>query len=505
MIEKNSSQNIIEITQITTPKEIMKKFFSFSLILLCILLLSAFFIATIRGKNQKVHITPHIVPIATGAIDEVPVEEKKAIKPKSKIEELKKRYALRWLIYEWNGYFENEQYALALKKYLEVYSQTSDKNTAEKIADTYFAMKKYSLAHKYYSLIGTSKTNERTFFSLLYHTNVENPDNMNYLLKEIDGLTFNGEKTFFYKNSLSCIKDFEACKKIFEEYIQKPAEPLVSEELKTTKQTLDNYANFKIDDPLYKDALIISNFYTLALYPIVIKLWKDLLLKKPDYKPMLLMVAQSLYEVWDYENAKGFLEKYNALSPNDKNALYLLGVIHLKNNDFILSNIFLNKALDLWYEPKINLKRRLIYNYEILGQREKLLQEFEKLIREQKDFSLEDAYLALYYHIINKKEDIALELWKLVLQKYENDGNIYAYLGWIYRSKKDFQKSQENLKKALILAPESAFVNLQESLLLVDMDKKQEAIVSLKKTIKIWHNDEFAKQAESALFQLENN
>jgi|GEM_PF-1340968 len=91
----------------------------------------------------------------------------------------------------------------------------------------------------------------------------------------------------------------------------------------------------------------------------------------------------------------------------------MMGVINLKLNEYILSNIFLNRAIELDYKPSINVKRRLIYNYFELGAMEKMLKEFESLVKNEKEIEKEDIYLAIYYHIVYNKKDIALELTKL--------------------------------------------------------------------------------------------
>lgn len=246
------------------------------------------------------------------------------VKPKTKIEQLKIKYSLRGLIHEGNSYFENEQYALALKSYLDVYAKTDDKKTAEKIAETYFAMKKFSDAHKYYSIITASDTNIKAFLSLLYHKNIELPENITSLVDEIGKLSLSSEYTFFYKTSLGCIKDFHLCKKSFEDYFAVLGNSVTTDEMKQVKSTLDNYKNFKMEDVKYKDALLIGAFYQTGLYPIVIKLGKDLLKLASDYQPMILMIAQSYFELGDYKNAKIYLEKYKTLNPEDKNATYLL-------------------------------------------------------------------------------------------------------------------------------------------------------------------------------------
>jgi len=146
------------------------------------------------------------------------------------------------------------------------------------------------------------------------------------------------------------------------------------------------------------------------------------------------------------ENAKNYLELYNKISPDESDIIYMLGLINMKLKEFLLSNIFFNHSLELGYEPKIEIKRKIIYNYSELNQKEKMLQEFEYLIKEE-DYEQSDLYLALYYFIINDEKDKALELAKYGLQKYMNDANIYGYMARIYKDKNELDKAEETLKK----------------------------------------------------------
>ena len=453
-------------------------------------------------------------PTSTGEILSQKLKEKIALekitppvinteKPKNKIEELRKKYALRGLITEANTYFFNDQFALALKKYSQIYEQVGDKSTAEKIGETYFKMQKFSLAYKYYTIVWDTASKEKAFLSLLYSSSIDSTWSVDPLIKELSKIGLSSEKTFFYKTSLTCVKDFHECKKTFTDYFADSKNTVTSNELQSVKKTFDNYDNFKLDDVLYKDALIIWTFYELWLYPVATKLWEDLLAQKPDYKPMLLIVAQSYYNLWNFENAKTYLSHYNELDPTDRNTTYLLWVIELKTHEYILSNIMLNKALTLWYEPRINVVRRLIFNYEILGQNDKLLDEFKNLIEGQNDFDVEDAYLAIYYHIINEKIPVALELVKFAQQKFPNDANLFGYLWWIYRDQKETEKADEVIQKGLTLSPNNALLNLNMGFLLLEKKDLVWAKNSFEKTLIYDKNGDFWKQAQEQLALLD--
>lgn len=435
-------------------------------------------------------------------IKNVPQEVVESPKNLTKLEQLKIKYNMRWLLHEWNYFFDNEQYPLALKSYLEVFAKTDDNRTAESIADTYFAMKQFSPAYKYYLKVDAPDTQEKAFISLLFHTNVETPENLWILYTEIENLHLSDAKKFFYKNSLDCLKDFHICKTHFESYFYGEQEKPLDENLTEIKSTIDNYTNFKIDDLKYKNALLIWTYYKLWLYPIVIKIWKDLLQENPEYTPVVLMIAQSYFELWDYENAKKYIVKYNQLQENDKDAYYLLGVIELKNHEYVLSNIYFNKALELGYEPRINAKRRLIYNYQILWQDEKLLQEFSSLVHNEESIEKEDIYTAIYYHIIYEKNKEALELAKLGIKKFPQDAQLYGYTWWVLKDMWDYENALKYLLEWIKIDPKNPLVNLYLWLTYIENGEKIKSIVYLKQTIKENENGEFWKKAQEELIKL---
>lgn len=429
-------------------------------------------------------------------------KKKEEEKPKTKIEQLRKKYALRGLILEANSYYSNEQFALALKRYLEVYDQVGDKVTAERVADTYFKMQKFWLAHKYYVLVWDAQSKEKAFISLMYSTPLSQTGSIDPLIEEMKLVWLSEEKMFFYKTALECVKDFHTCKKNFSDYISANAEKLTTDEMKTIQMTLENYANFKLDDVQYKDALVTWAFYELSLYPIVVELWNATLAKTPTYKPVLLMVWQSYYELWNFEKAKSILWKYKEIEPNDKNVTYLLWVINLKLHEYILSNILLNKALELWYTPSINVHRRLAFNYEILSQDERMLGELKTIVEKEKDFEKEDAYLAIYYHIIDNKIPTALELVKFALQKFPDDANIYGYMGWIYRDMKDFEKAKQSLEKGFTLDKNNPLLHLNMWYIFLEMWDTENAKIYFQKTVELDTNGDFWKQAQEQLVVL---
>ncbi len=426
-------------------------------------------------------------------------------KVSSKIEELRQKYALRWLIYEGEAYLQNDQYNLAIKQFMDALEKNPWSDfLVEKIADTYFEMHKYDSAYSYYKKIASPSENikDKTFLSLLYSKKFDIRNSINILEKEIKDLSFLEEKAFYYKTIIWCSFNLHECKKKFQDEFSKTKERVSFAPLKEIQESFKNYENFQLEDMYYKDSLFVGSIFKQKLYPLVIQVWLDLNKQKPDYRPIIQMIAQSLYEIWEYTSAKKWLELYLKFEPNDKNAWYMMGVINLKIWEYILSNIQLIKASELWYEPKIQLKRRLAYNYYILQQQDRMLSELHSIITETDSFEQEDLYLALYYHIIHNQLDIAIKIAEIGNRQFPDDANIYGYYGWIFKEKWDIVSAEQYIQIWLDKDPLNIFLLLNMGYIYKEKWVTEKALIYFNKVIKEAPKSEFARQAQGVLEEL---
>ncbi|PID87479.1 hypothetical protein CSB07_00720 [Candidatus Gracilibacteria bacterium] len=426
------------------------------------------------------------------------IDKKKA---KSKIDTLRKRYALRGLIISGDLHFENSRLALALQKYLEAYKQNpNDELTIKKIGDTYFEMKKYDSAYKNFKSIINSNVldKEKVLLSYLYSTEI-NSNNIEEVLKEIDLFGFNEEENFFYKNSIKCLSDYHVCKLDFGNYFTNFPD-IKSEKLIGVKKAIKNYKDFKVDEVYYKNFLVLGELFKAKLYPISIKLGKDLLLEKEDYKNVIKIIGKSYFELGKYELAKEFFQKFYELDKKDSDVTYLLGVTHIKLHDYLLASINLKNTIELGYENPINVKRRLIYAYYELGETERMLKEFQNLVEtEEPNLDIEDLSLAIYYHIINEKNLLAKKYAKLGIKLFPLEGIFYGYLGWMEKDAGNIEIAEKNLRKGLKLDRHNPLILLNLGQIELKKGNPVKSIIYFKKTIKIDKGQVFGENAKKWL------
>jgi tetratricopeptide (TPR) repeat protein len=232
---------------------------------------------------------------------------------------------------------------------------------------------------------------------------------------------------------------------------------------------------------------------------------EKLLTQKPNYKPILLILWKWYYELWDLENAKKYLENYYKLEPKDNSIAYILWVINFKLRDYIASNLYYNAALENWFEPKIELERKLAYNYYLLWDKRLMLNMFSYLINEENS-TIDDYSLWIYNTILEWRTLNAISRSEKWLKKFFwNDWYeiFYAYLWWISRENWDFEKSREYLEAWLKINPKNPLITLNMWYLEEFEERYNLALVYFKRTININWDWEFWELAKKEVLEIE--
>ena len=436
----------------------------------------------------------------------------------NKINNIKKKLALRGLVIRWDIYFNNDQSTLALKQYLDVYKETpEDKSLIKKIWDSYFSLHKYNSAYSYYSKIKDySELNKNTaLLSYIYTKDLGSLEDRQSILAEMYSFPFSESEQFYYANSFLCLDDFHACKLAFQEYTQGDLPELAEWEeaaeespyIKEIEVAIENYRAFQVDEVYYKDALIIAAFYKNGFYPMAIELGNKLLTEKIDYKPILKIIGKSYFDMWKYKESKEFLATYYNIDKTDPGVTFLLGVVNARLHEYVLSNIYFNKALESNYKPSIDVRRKLIYNYFLLENTERILLNFKNLVEQEESPEAEDLQMAIYYHIINERYEDAIAWSNKWLELFPEEEMFYWYLGWIYKLQEQPEKAEENLQLWLDINGKNAMLNLNMWLLQKEKWEKIKALLYFRKAVKENKDGEFWKVAEEELnnFKQENN
>jgi len=115
---------------------------------------------------------------------------------KSRIDTIKKKLALKWLIMKWDINIKNQEYTIALTKYLKVHKEVpDDKETIKKLWDIYFFLKKFKNSYSYYEKIKDydKLIKDKIVISLLF-SKIPSWENLNTIAEELEKLWLTEEK-----------------------------------------------------------------------------------------------------------------------------------------------------------------------------------------------------------------------------------------------------------------------------------------------------------------------
>lgn len=427
-------------------------------------------------------------------------------KANERLEVLKKKISLKWLITKADMYFENLEYTNALNEYLKVYEQVpNDREINLKIGNIYYDLFKFDEAYKYYSNIKNYQNLDKSKAVLsLISWNYSWSWSYEKIAKEIDTLWLSKEDNFYYKNSMTCIEDFSKCRLNFEQYFEKNQTWIweineSQKNIENIRNAFINYKNFQIDDLTYKAALVTWAFYQNWSYFISFETSKNILKENSNYKPILKIAAKSAYELWLYKESKDYLIEYNKIESDDAEASYFLARVYEKLNEKLLSVIHYNKALKIWYNDVNDIRRRLIFIYYALNDTNKMLETFKELIdSKDKNLTINDYNLAVYYHILNDDLENALKYSDLWKAKYSESELFYWYTWWIMLQNENIDEIklkivENNINKALEINDKSPMIVMVKWIYELKKENYDEAFIYFKKAISLDRNKEYSE------------
>lgn len=431
-----------------------------------------------------------------------------------KISILRKRFFVKWLIEKWDNYMNSNTPYLALNEYFKAYTKNpTDSQIIKKIALVYFELKNYKKTLEYFDKIKNDISwddLEKYVLANIYTLNTKDKRTFDNALKNItESSVLNDEEKFYYTNSINCIISFHTCKKTFQEYISNNPE-LKTQKIKNIKSAIDNYNNFQSWNTYYKDSLIIAELFKDRLYTITNYLWASLLKSKIDYKPFILMVWKWAYEIWDLKKSKEYLEKYYKLEPLDPKVSFLLWNIAYRSKDYLTSNMYYTASLSNWFENKVDIKRKIIYNYYVLWDKKTMFYMFDSLL-EEKDSNIDDYSLAIYRNILDWNTQKWILLSDKWLQKFNNIEwfeIFYWYLGWIYREKNDLISANNYLETWIKINSKNPLITLNMWYLATLNNDYNKALIYLKRTQNMnpdWEFWNLAKAQEKEIEKFMNS
>lgn len=433
-------------------------------------------------------------------LDEEPSQE-----ASNKYKALSSNLLYKSSIEQWDTYFVENKLISALQNYQRAKKiRPLDGNLDIRLWDVYFELKKFDLAYKHYKgndeIDGFSKKKE--LLSLFYANYKMWEKEINSLKEELQEIKFTEQERAYYLNSLQCVIDFSKCKQYYQDYFVLQPDVEMPELLKL-KEWIDAYYWSGMEDLNYKNALIIGKFFENKHYSMVLKLGSNLLEEFPDYNPVIQMIGKSYFELWFFDLADNTLKPLYEKNLTDEKLAYFLWIISIKRKYFLSSNIYLNKALINGYEPKVEVKRKLVYNYFLLWNQDKMYSLLDDLLFET-DVEVSDFSLWIYQAILDGKTDKALEYTKKASVIFPLEARFYGYLIDLYLKKWDIELAKQAAITGKQINAKDIWVIFYEGLIFKQEQDYTQAFLSFRRVISLDSSmTEFTELAQKELREIQ--
>ena len=429
-----------------------------------------------------------------------------------KIKNIKKKLALKWLIAKWNENIQEQEYNLALTKYLKLYKDLpTDSSIINKLWEIYFYLHKYPQSYRYFEkIVGSTKLNYSLAFESLLLSEEVKLENRNIMKEKIEAMGWGNQQQFYYQTSLLCYHNYSECKQSFEDSIENNGTGSVFASTKNIQDAFIHYKNFQTDDVNYQDSLLASAFFQNKSYSLTILIGEKILLEQADYKPILKLLAKSYYEIGDWKQTKYYLVAHNKLDNNDPEISYFLAIVQEKLEEYLLSIIHFQKALKSWASNSLDIRKRLVYSYYELDEIDRMLQTLRDMVAENIQELTQDDFSFIIYHHIDQTDIKNAKIYSIKAHELFPDSVIIkSYLAWILSDESQIEASLKQaeslIKEASLDDPNHRLVLLVQWNIALQKEDFNRSFIYFKKSIGQDRNWEFTDKTKKLLEILAKN
>ncbi len=262
----------------------------------------------------------------------------------------------------------------ALSYYLSIQEKIPDDQVVrKKIAHVYFLLKNWSKAYSEYVQVPLSELSsseqDELYHALFFDGN--RYDRLGELAK-----LPSTNLTPYYDVVDACYTGIHNC------IVSIQSSSGSNSEILDLKNQIENATKIS-DDFQYRNLLVAAKFYEQWMYRASTKIAQEILQNRPDYTEVIKIEWFSLYELGEYTESKKLILQYLEKNPNDLQSIMRMGEIAAHLSDYSSSNLYLNNAIISGYQPKIDLERRLVYNYSLLGDTAWAMKVFAYLLQDE--------------------------------------------------------------------------------------------------------------------------
>jgi tetratricopeptide (TPR) repeat protein len=299
-------------------------------------------------------------------------------------------------------------------------------------------------------LIGRTYINERkipealSYFKKLDPTNAE----VRYYIAILKILHKNHEE------ALAELKTLASAEGTFNEKIKEKVQIFVN--------AYHEFTLFEEGKTQHMQAVLAKAFIDAEEFEASIPLLYDIIKMQNNYRDAWVMLGYSYLQTGKVEDAVDALLQAKTLDPQKPQTLFFIGITYAVQEQFDEAIQYLEKSLEVGFEPKSLANQKLADLYLIKKEYEKALQSYKEII----DLNIADLniFTKAIWVCIEKiqKPQRAIGFAEEALKQFPDQAAAYNLRGWAFVAYEDYEKAQEDLIKALELDPnlDSAYLNL---------------------------------------------
>lgn len=247
----------------------------------------------------------------------------------------------------------------------------------------------------------------------------------------------------------------------------------------------------------YRNLVVANILYEYWEFRAVSILCREILQRRPDYSPVEKLLWFSLYEVGNYTESKKYLLSALERSPDDLEIIIRLGDIAFTQGDYSTANLYYNNVILAWYSTKIDIERKLAYSYSRLSDIQAMLKVLA-YIMEDKEATADDAAVAISLALQNW-ENLKAYVWSNnSIKKYPDSINIVAlYLMSMRTSGKfdDIERYLDSLPQEFLNSP---LIQLESAIILLEQDGDMaSALLAFEKVVQVDPAADFGIEAQN--------
>lgn len=270
---------------------------------------------------------------------------------------------------------------------------------------------------------------------------------------------------------------------------------------------LNAYAEFELfkgGKEIHLKTLIAKSLNQVKEYEISLKLLKEILKEKTDYRDAWILTGYAYLNLEKYDFALDSFRKAYDLDSEKPETQYFLGITYFELNQIEDAITYLNIALKNGFEPQIQIKQKLGDIYLNKKDYNKAIEMYEALLElNSNDVNNFIRPIWIYLEFLNEP-DKALELSQKAYKLFPKSAMTYNLIAWSHLGKKEYIKAEENLLTALGIDPnlQAAWYNL--GLTYEGMEEKEKALEHYQKAYELGKDSSIGNLAAQAYNNLYN-